>query len=96
MALRFNKLSEAEEERLTLLAEECAEVIQIVCKIKRHGYRSRHPAGGPVNRELLEKEMGDVEFAMNLLAENHDVSAEAISQHSGTARIRKKKYLHHQ
>ena len=36
----FNKLTEAEQERLVILAEECSEVIQIVCKILRHGYDS--------------------------------------------------------
>ena len=36
----FNKLTEAEQERLVILAEECAEVIQVVAKIQRHGFNS--------------------------------------------------------
>ena len=43
MTEHFNKLTPAEDERLAMLAEECAEVIQIVSKIQRHGYDSWHP-----------------------------------------------------
>ncbi len=39
----FNRLTPAEAERLAMLAEEAAEVIQIVGKILRHGYASYHP-----------------------------------------------------
>lgn len=52
----FNQLTPAEAERLALLAEECGEVIQAIGKILRHGYESRHPDGGPTNREALERE----------------------------------------
>lgn len=39
----FNNLTPAEAERLAYLSEECAEVIQIIGKILRHGYESRDP-----------------------------------------------------
>ena len=42
-AEHFNRLSPAEDERLTVLAEECSEVIQAICKIQRHGYESFNP-----------------------------------------------------
>ena len=44
-----NGLGAAELERLAFLAEECAEAIQVVAKIVRHGWESRDPtrAGGP-------------------------------------------------
>lgn len=43
----FNGLSPAEAERLAILAEECSEVVQKVCKTLRNGYESTHPDGGP-------------------------------------------------
>jgi len=46
----FNGLSPAEAERLALLAEECGEVVQAVCKVLRHGYESTNPTlcNGPI------------------------------------------------
>jgi hypothetical protein len=65
----FNGLTPVENELLALLAEECAEVIQIVGKILRHGLRSYHPDSQEVNAYTLEREMGDVRAAMTLLCE---------------------------
>ena len=60
-AQHFNGLTPAETERLAMLAEECAEVIQIVGKILRHGYESHHPDTPDVsNRFLLRRELLDV------------------------------------
>ena len=49
-----------EDLNLTILQEECAEVIKIVSKIKRFGWESTHPDGGPTNRDKLAQELGDV------------------------------------
>jgi hypothetical protein len=38
--MSFNQLTDAEAERLALLAEECGEVVQVIGKILRHGYES--------------------------------------------------------
>ena len=40
MTAHFNGLSESEQERLSILIEECGEVVQAACKILRHGYES--------------------------------------------------------
>ena len=61
-------MTKAEEEMIEILAEECAEVVQICMKILRHGLTSSHPESGDENQMLLEKELGDVAFAMNGLA----------------------------
>lgn len=66
MIYSFNELSHAQAEVLALLAEECAEVIQVVGKILRHGLESTHPKGGPVNQRLLAEEIGDVRAAVRL------------------------------
>lgn len=53
-----------DSKNLEILAEECAEVIQIKSKITRFGLQDRYPAiGGKTNRERLEEEIGHV-FAL--------------------------------
>jgi NTP pyrophosphatase (non-canonical NTP hydrolase) len=92
----FNRLTPAEAERLALLAEECAEVIQMVGKILRHGFESTHPAGGPTNRQSLEKELGDVQAAVDLMVIADDVSSHTIEQHCLDKHRAVQQYLHHQ
>lgn len=90
-----NNLTPAETERLTLLIEEMSEVIQIVCKILRHGYYSTHPDSGVTNKELLEKESGDVDRIYHMLLDNKDVDRENIAKASKDKANRIKKYLHY-
>lgn len=75
--LHFNRLTPAEDEALALLAEECAEVIQAITKIQRHGFGSvdpsSHAPGKPTNREKLEEELGDVWAAFAILQVNRMV-----------------------
>jgi len=92
----FNQLTPAEAERLALLAEECGEVIQAIGKILRHGYESRHPDGGPTNREMLERELGDVYAAMDMLSDAGDTDPFAISNAMFLKKGRVRQYLHHQ
>lgn len=94
----FNKLSPAEAERLALLSEECGEVIQVVGKILRHGYESKHPSDrrDRTNRELLEKELGDVHFAYLFMDENEDIKLDNIREKSRYKNLKVGKYLHHQ
>ena len=92
----FNDLTPAEAERLALLMEECAEVQQVIGKILRHGYESCHPNGGLDNRDLLQKELGDVHFAINLMCEAQDVFHAVIENHENEKAVRIVKYLHHQ
>ncbi len=91
----FNKLSPAQAERLALLAEECAEVIQIVGKILRHGYSSCHPDGTGPNSRLLEVEAGHVLAALRLMVAEGDIEqTEVVSERNAKLR-RVGKYLHH-
>lgn len=93
----FHDLSPAEQERLALLAEECAEVIQIIGKIWRHGYESTHPDDpeGPTNRHMLETEIGHVQAALDILARRPDLSVQNID-HARREKLNKVQfYLHH-
>ena len=95
-APQFNGLSNAEVERLDMLAEEAAEVIQAISKIKRHGYESFHPdsPNGPTNRQMLENEIADFYAIAGVMEDVKDVTVEgeAVRQ----AIKKKRRYTHHQ
>lgn len=58
------------EEALTLLIEECAEVIQTVCKVKRFGADTKSPGANEKNGKMLTEELADL-LAVIRLAEQH-------------------------
>lgn len=91
-----NQLSDAELERLAILAEELGEAQQVIGKIIRHGYDSRNPLelNSPDNRTLLVKELGDVIYAINML--NEDVDGKAIGRRVIEKSDKIKPFLHHQ
>lgn len=97
MSKQFNNLTSAEAERLFLLAEECAETIQAVQKILRHGYESYNPFDSTktTNRSLLEKELGHVAFAKWMLVDEQDVSGYNIEKHKIEKNKSIKQWLHH-
>ena len=80
------------------MAEECAEVIQAVMKIQRHGYESRHPSrmDGETNRQMLERELGDLGHAVARLEKSADVNPLAIRARAASKPARILPYLHHQ
>ena len=92
----FNKLAPTEDERLTLLIEECAEVIQAATKIQRHGYEGTYPDSGETNRAALERELGDLTWAITRLTGCGDVKSHAIIKASSDKARRVIPYLHHQ
>ena len=92
----FNRLSPAEAERLALLMEEMGEAHQVIGKILRRGYESRHPDGGPTNREMLEKELGDVWAAFDLMVTWMDTNRGTVHGHMETKLRNVMQYLHHQ
>jgi len=93
-----NELAAAQVERFALLAEELGEAVQIIGKILRHGANSYHPndADEVPNKELLVKELGDIQFAVELLCATHDID-EALIEWYRVEKIKKvEQYLHHQ
>lgn len=93
----FNGLTEAQAERLTLLSEECAEVIQVIAKIQRHGYESFDPRKpDTINLGLLEKEIGHVLNAINMMYERCDIQACNVDIHTVAKHASIPKWLHHQ
>ena len=92
----MNLPTESELERLAILAEECAEVQQVVMKIIRHGYGSHNPFDElkTPNRELLNKELGDLMYAIKLMQDCYDINRTAIEVHEQMKRSAIGKYLH--
>ncbi len=91
-------LTPAQAERLAFLAEECAEVIQAVSKIQRHGFYSTNPDAPEKgnNRNQLEVELGDVKAAMNLCAEGEDIYLDNVRANAMQKRKKMGRYFHHQ
>lgn len=93
----FNQLTPAQAERLAILGEELGEVQQVIGKILRHGFNSYHPDNKDVtNREMLTKELGDVEAAIDLLVIAHDLDDDAIGEYKRIKLEKIKQWVHHQ
>lgn len=93
-----NKLTDAQIERLAILVEECGEVQQIIGKIIRHGYESYNPFDPQktTNKRLLQKEVGDLLLAVELLTRSNDLDVTQIAWSNIDKREKIKPYLHHQ
>jgi NTP pyrophosphatase (non-canonical NTP hydrolase) len=94
----FNGLTDAEAERLALLAEEAAEVVHAVGKILRHGYDSTNPDVDQEvsNRSKLTEECGDFLAAMRLATEAQDFDEDDVRSYMATKLRKIGRYLHHQ
>ena len=85
------KPTQAQVERLAILAEECAEVIQVVGKILRHGWRNE----GHCNRIALEHELGDLTWAVTLLVREDDIHSCTVERFAGEKPGKAAQWLHH-
>lgn len=94
----FNQLTEAEQERLAILSEECAEVMHIACKILRHGYESWNPKTGDpeTNRQALERELGDLFHAFDRMSRSGDINTSTVLNRRASKPKHIEQYLHHQ
>ena len=104
MSNSFNKLNPGELERLAVLLEELGEAQQAIGKILRHGYDTYNPLlepdsdGNPVtcNREDLEKELGDILCAIDLMNAARDIRRGVIELRADQKREKISGWLHHQ
>ncbi len=99
----FNQLTEGQAERLALLSEECAEAIQAVSKILRHGLDSINPLlsvpddENPITNQMsLEKELGHVVCAMRKLRHAGDLRESEIDRYADEKSGTIKRWMHHQ
>ncbi len=91
----FNQLTNGEAERLAILLEELGEAQQAIGKILRHGYQSTHPDGGPTNRQSLERELGDVQYAISNLCSHAELIEREIMVWKSKKAETINEYLHH-
>lgn len=90
-----NNLTPAEVERLTLIVEEAAEVIQAATKVLRYGWKSDHPSCPSTNnREHLMKEVGDLRGVLQLCFQASDMHITSYQYYSLQKLHRVKKYLY--
>lgn len=93
--MNFNKLTDAELERLTLIGEECSEVSQAVCKATRHGLECCHPVTLITNRNNIEKEIGDALGVIDFAIKNGDFNLQNIEHYRRIKMAKTAQYLHH-
>ena len=100
--MAFNGLSDKVAELFDMLCEECAEVVMIVSKIKRHGLRSYHPNDKDMipNSTHTVRELKDVmSVAAKLHAEGQlnidwrEFTRDTLLEHFN---MYKMSYTHHQ
>lgn len=92
MKKHFNKLTPSEAERLSILSEECGEVIRAIGKIQRHGWKCQ----GYNNRENLEIEIGDLSSIIQLMVQNEDINEDHIFDNRNTHEKKIRGFTHHQ
>lgn len=78
------------KEAMSILQEECAEVIQAVSKINRFGIDNYKPGKPKTNREHLEEELGDLLAMIDILQEMGIVSNEymALAKHAKIEKLK--------
>lgn len=94
------ELTLAETERLALLLEEMGEAQQAIGKILRHGYESVNPdlppPAGDTNRANLERELGDVLVAIDMMLDGGDILAWRLEDRKRVKAHRVRQWLHYQ
>ena len=71
---------QTDRDDLLILAEECAEVIQMVSKVKRFGLLDRYPQDGKTNVERLEGEVGHVAATVTRLYRDGILNKENVTR----------------
>lgn len=92
----FAGLTEAQRERLEMLAEEASEVVHAVTKILRHGYDSYNPhePGAGSNRDQLVRELADFDAVSLTMIHEGDFPLAGVDY--AERWMRKLRFTHHQ
>lgn len=94
----FSDLTFSQMERLHMLSEEAAEVIKASMKVLRHGYENYNPdygAGKSVNREDLQRELGDLFGVAHHMQRHKDVDATLVGNHASNKLNKSRPYMHY-
>jgi NTP pyrophosphatase (non-canonical NTP hydrolase) len=73
-------MNDQDTQILNILQEECAEVSQVICKIRRFGIDQINYHSEKTQRETLEMEIGDLQCLINLAIEYKIVDHKQIKK----------------
>lgn len=94
----YSDLTYSQMERLHMLSEEAAEVIKASMKVLRHGYQNYNPddsGNGKINRDDLERELGDLFGIAHHMQRHKDVDATLVGNHSNNKLGKSRPYMHY-
>lgn len=91
--MNFNMITSYSEELLTILGEECAEVIQILAKIQRFGEDSCYPGESKNNLDRLHEEIADILAVVDLLLTEETLDDHKIQNGKLKKRIKLKQFM---
>lgn len=91
----------AELERISILGEECGEIVQAIGKVMRHGWTATMDMGPELemqfnNRSDLEREIGNLYAAVDMMAEAGDLDMAKISDASIEHREKLRDFTYYQ
>lgn len=89
-------LTAAEIERLAILAEQCGEVAQAIAKVMVHGWKVQSGDFGISYRVGLERKIGAVRAAVNMMLDAGDVRLAELQAWQRNKRERLAKWAKHQ
>ena len=92
---RHEKPTPYEREVLTILQEECAELIVQISKALRFGLGDGYPGKDETNYEAIGREIGDLDAMILLAAQNDLYSSDARTDASREKLERLKKFMQH-
>lgn len=83
-----------QEKNLTLVIEECAEVIQTICKIKRFGINDVNPTLDITNQNHLSEEVGQLLYCLDILGYYKVLNQEKVSEGYREKAVKLSKWYH--
>lgn len=88
----MSPLTSEQKEVLEITKEECAEVIQVVCKGNRFGFDVEYE--GKTNRQKLTQEVGDLLCMIELMIEKDILDNDALQAAKKAKREKLKQWSH--
>jgi NTP pyrophosphatase (non-canonical NTP hydrolase) len=89
-------MKDRQGELLVILAEECAEVAQVIAKCLRFGMDDCHPdKPGTPNKVRLETEIGDLMAMVHILTEEGHLDPIMMADARIAKRIKVEKFMKH-